>query len=583
MSIRTILLATILLFVSDLSHAQVDYKNDAKYIELRDSMSYAFNDNDSARFYMHLKKLQHYLLKKHDMHGYYTQRCNDIIFEMNRQKIFEAYSKAQKLTKELRQKRLNKEMYMAVNMMGHINRYCGNDNAAKQCFYRVIEMMKDHGYYESIPPIFMNIVNVALDDSPEEAEALLDSAKWYAEKYRQEMVFDIETRKTLSFYNSGQIERFLKGYKQYREGVEAGKSTLHGHMMEIYYLAAQGQVDEAVSMAKKKIGDDAMESIPIIYEHAGRWEEAYRSFKDYSQRGDSIDNVVITNSMKGIQDQIELYDAEKKAATDRTYALLGFIFLLILLIVTLAYIVYTRRKHEQEMRVAYNKIMESERIKRSFIQNVTHEVRTPLNIVTGFAQVLADPDQTLDREERQHIANMMEKNTRQAIILMDEVIGLSMLDSTEEATKNDHPKINKLLQIVQQEYQKYVTDETVVRIQSELPDEFRLTTNEYFLRRILTCLMDNASKYTQRGSITMRTRIEDKNLIMTIEDTGSGIPLEDANKVFERFVKLDNFKEGIGLGLPLAKKLAELLGGKLELDTTYTDGARFIVTLPISE
>lgn len=470
---------------------------------------------------------------------------------------------------------------MAVNMMGHINRYCGNADAAKDCFYRVIQMMKQHGYYESIPPIFMNIVNVALDDSPEEAETLLDSAKWYAQKYRQEMVFDIETRKTLSYYNSGQIERFLEGYKHYREGIDAGKSTLHGRLMEIYHLAALGDVDKAVSLAKKEMGDDAMESIPIIYEHAGRWEDAYRSFKAVSLRGDSIDNVVITNSMKGIQDQIELYDEQKKISADRTYALLAFIFMLTLLIITLIYIVHSRKKHEMEMRVAYNKIMESEKIKRSFIQNVTHEVRTPLNIVSGFAQVLADPEQTLDCEERQHIAYVMEKNTRQATMLMDEIIGLSMLDSTEDAVKNDHPKINQLLQLLQQEYQKYVTHGVTVLIQSKLPDAFRLTTNEYFLRRILSCLLDNADKYTTAGTITMKARQEGNQLVLMVEDTGCGIPLTDAEKVFERFVKLDNFKEGIGLGLPLSRKLAELLGGKLELDTTYTDGARFIATLPI--
>ena len=70
---------------------------------------------------------------------------------------------------------------------------------------------------------------------------------------------------------------------------------------------------------------------------------------------------------------------------------------------------------------------------------------------------------------------------------------------------------------------------------------------------------------------------------LTVEDTGSGIPAEEAERIFDRFVKLDSFKEGIGLGLPLSRRLAEQLGGNVELDTTYTDGAQFIVTLPISE
>ena len=150
MNIGRILLAAALLLGTSASHANIDYKKDAKYIELRDSMSHAFNDGDSARFYTHLTNLQNYLLENNDLHGYYTQRCNDIIFEMNRQKIFEAYTKAQELSKELREKKLTKEMYMAVNMMGHINRYCGNKEAAKKCWYEVVEMMEKNGYYESI-------------------------------------------------------------------------------------------------------------------------------------------------------------------------------------------------------------------------------------------------------------------------------------------------------------------------------------------------------------------------------------------------------------------------------------------------
>lgn len=82
MSIKTILLASTLLFVTYSGQAQVNLKNDAKYQELRDSMSYAFNDNDSTRFFKHLKNLQNYLIEKNDMHGYYTQRCNEIIFEI---------------------------------------------------------------------------------------------------------------------------------------------------------------------------------------------------------------------------------------------------------------------------------------------------------------------------------------------------------------------------------------------------------------------------------------------------------------------------------------------------------------------
>ena len=582
MNITKILLTTTLLLATGISQANVDYKNDAKYQVLRDSMTHAFNDGDSTRFYQHVTNLQNYLLSENDYHGYYTQRCNEIIFEMNRQKIFEAYVKAQQLSKELREKKLDKEMYMAVNMMGHINKYCGNKEAAKKCFYEVIELMKKHGYYESIPPIYMNIVNVALDDDPDEALELMDKAKEIAEKYSPERVFDIETRKTLSYYNRGNIAKFLEGYKVYKEGEKEGKSSVHGRSMEAYYLASIGKVDEAIAYAQKYLGDEGGEAIPLIYERAGRWEDAYKAFKKESLASDSIDNVVIINSMHGIQDQIQLYETEHKQAMDRTYGLLVLILLLILLIIAMAYIVQTRKKHMIELKKAYDKALESEKMKTAFIQNVTHEVRTPLNIITGFAQVIANPDMAESPEERKHISTMMQKSTRQVTVLMDEIIGLSLLDSTERTQKNDETHINRILKELTCEYKNYATSETEVKLETELADDYVLKTNENMLRRIMNCLLENATKYTKQGSITVRAKQEDKLLKLIIEDTGSGIPEQEAEHIFDRFVKLDSFKEGIGLGLPLSRKLAEQLGGKVELDTTYKDGARFIVTLSIS-
>ena len=583
MKITKILLTIALLLTwTNTTQAVVDYNADAMYKTLRDSMTHAFNDGDSARFYTHLRNLQQYLLKQGDLHGYYTQRCNDIIFEMNRQKIFEAYTKAQELSKELREKKLNSEMYMAVNMMGHINRYCGNKEAAKKCFYEVIRLMKQHGYYESIPPIYMNIVNVALDDDPEEAFQLLDKAKAIAQKYTPERVFDIETRKILTYYNSGDIDQFLKGYQYYKAGEKAGKSSVHGRSMEAYYLACTGHVDEAIAYAKRELGDDGAEAIPLIYERAGRWKEAYESFKKESLISDSIDNVVLTNSMQGIQDQLALYEAEKQAANDRTYALLGAIFLLTLLLGLSFYIVRSRKRHLQELTKAYNKALESDKMKTAFIQNVSHEVRTPLNIITGFAQVISDPQLDANPDERSHIALMMQRSTRQVTMLIDEVLGLSLIDSTEQWPKDDLCRVNDQLRTLLEEYRNLTENGVTLQLDTTLPDDLTLRTNANMLRRLVSCLLDNAVKYTTAGHITVRARQTDSTLELQVEDTGCGIPANQAEHIFDRFVKLDDFKEGLGLGLSLCRKLAEQLGGQTKLDTTYTDGARFIVTLPLT-
>lgn len=578
--IRFLLLTLTLTVFLRTAAADQDYKQEPEYLALRDSMHHAFNDGDSARFFPALKALQDYLLKKGDTHAYYTQRCNEIIFNMNHRKIFEAYMLGRQLSMELREKNLDDEMYMAYNMLGHINRICGNKIAAKRNFYQVIDLMEKGGYYESMPPIYMNIVNVEIDDDHEEAMTLLNRAQEIAEKYSPERVFDIETRRTLSYYTAGKIEQFLEGYKAYKKGVAEGKSSVHGRSMEIYYLASQGKTDEAVALAREELNEDSYEAITNIYEKAGRWKEAYESLRKAYAANDSVNNVALSNSMMGIRDQLAINDIEKVSSRNMLITLIIIVCLLGILVGLLAYLFNARRRHLKQLNSAYNHALESDKMKTLFIQNVSHEVRTPLNIISGFSQVIADPTLTESDKERQHMAAMMQKSAQQITNLIDEILGLSLIESSTKVVKDDVVNINQLLKTIVAEHEDAAPPQTALRVDSELEPEFSIKTNMNMLSRIISALTDNALKYTEKGSVTLKAKTVAQTLVLSVEDTGCGIPIDQAENIFERFVKLDSFKQGIGLGLPLSRKLAEQLGGILTLDTSYTNGARFVVTLP---
>lgn len=578
---RVFLLLTLTLCAAFCIAADADYTTSEEYISLRNSMHNAFNSADSAKFFPAVKALEAYLKKQGDTHGYYNQRCNEIVFLMNQQKIFEAYKLARELSEELREKHIDKEMYMANNMLGHINNFCGNKEEAKENWRETLRLMEREGYYANMPPIYMNIVNVANDDSPEEADTLLALALDIAKKYAPERVFDIETRLTLSYYYRGDFDRFVEGYKAYKEGEKEGKTSVHGRSLEVYYLAYQGKTDEAIDLAKGELGDEGKDAIVQIYEKAGRWKEAYQAKKEATATNDSIINVVLANSMMGIRDEIRLYEADRKAFRTKVIGLTAAILLLSLLILSLFYLVQTRRKHLQELKKAYQRATESEKMKAAFIQNVSHEVRTPLNIISGFSQVIADPELTDSVEERLHMSDMMQKSAHQITTLIDEIIGLSLIESTEKMRRDDTPRINRMLRQTIQEYEPIANKGVAIRLETSLDDEFTLNTNENMLKRIVSALLENAVKYTELGSIFIKASQDDNQLVIAVEDTGCGIPEKEAEHIFDRFVKLDSFKEGIGLGLPLSRKLAEQLGGNVTLDTSYKDGARFVLTLPI--
>ena len=575
-----ILILAILLGTSSV-RADDSYKTSKEYLTLRDSMRNAFNSGDSARFFPALTNLQDYLLKQDDLHAYYTQRCNEIVFLMNRQRIFEAYKRAQALTKELREKKLDKEMYMAYNMLGHLNRYCGNRETAKENFRQVIRLMEEAGYYESMPPIYMNLVNVSLSDDPDEAQRMLEKAKEIAEKYSPDRVFDIETRQTLSYFNRGNIPAFLEGYKKYREGVAEGKTSVHGRSVDIYYESLQGNVDKAVKMAYDALGDEAHETATIIYEQAGRWKEAYESLKKQTTANDSVNNVILSNSMQEFRDEMTVYDMERQVAKARIITLGIIIILLLMLIMAFIYITFSRRRHMRQLKRAYEHALESDKLKAAFIRNMSHEVRTPLNVIAGFAQVLADPDLSPDAAKRKEMARIIENNNYLITSQIDEMIELALNESAGDVTKDDHVGVNDILQQLAKEKGKFVNDNVTINVCSSIDDGFFITTNRGMLRRALVPLIDNAMKYTTKGTITLGASVTDDELKLTVEDTGCGIPEAEAEHIFERFVKLDTFKEGIGLGLPLCRVIVARLGGTISLDTSYTEGARFVMKLKI--
>ena len=578
-----LLFGVVLMLLSVINiHAADDYKETPEHLTLRDSMLHAFNDGDSARFFRHVKNLQNYLLEKNDLHAYYTQRCNEIVFLLNRQSVIEAYKLATTLSQELLQRKLDKEMYMAYNMMGHIYNYSGNRENAKECFWEVIHRLEKSGYQESMPAIYINLVNVEMSlNNTDEAMKLIDKAAEIADSPQR--LFDIETRRTLLYYSLGDMEKFNEGYLAYKEGKAKGLSSVHGRELEVYYTAGQGRIDEAINMALKDLTPtQGYEAIIKIYERAGLWQKAYEYLKLENKASDSINTIILSNSMQGIQNEMKVHEADRKASRYFIFGLLATIVLLILLLLAMSYIYNSRRRHMKQLERAYQHALESDKMKAAFIQNISHEIRTPLNIINGYAQVLSSPDFDLSASERKDISQTMMKNTNDITSLVNETLELSSTETGVIAEKKDKVQLHRLIGDEMHKLQKLTGNKLQMNYHSTLASDYELMTSELLLRRIIDTLIDNAIKNTPEGSITVSTSVANEVLTINIEDTGTGIPEGEEEHIFERFVKLDDFKKGLGLGLPLCRALCRRLEGNVVLDRSYPGpGARFVVTLPL--
>ena len=578
------LIGTVFMLLSIVNvHAANDYKETPEYFALRDSMHHAFNAGDSARFFYHVKNLEDFLYEKDDLHAYYTQRCNEIVFLLNRQNVVEAYKLATTLSQELLQRKLDNEMYMAYNMMGHIYNYSGNLENAKQCFWEVIHRMEKAGYHESIPPIYMNLVNVEMSlNHTAEAMRLLDKAVEIAAKASPQRLFDIETRRTLLYYSINDMDKFNEGYQAYKEGVKKGFSSVHGRELDVYHTAEQGRIDEAVNMAMRDLSStESYEVITKIYERAGLWQKAFETLKLENKTSDSINTIILSNSMQGIQDEMKIHEADRKASRYFIIGLIAAIVLLSLLLLAMSYIYNSRRRHMRQLERAYQHALESDKMKAAFIQNISHEIRTPLNIINGYAQVLSSPSFHLSDQERKEISRTMMRNTDVITRLVNETLELSSMESESGAEKKDKVQLHRLIGDMVHDHQQLTDHQLQINYISSLSPDFEIMTSEVLLRRIVDTLIDNAIKNTTKGSITIRTAVSDDILTISIEDTGTGIPEGEEEHIFERFVKLDDFKKGLGLGLPLCRTLCKRLGGNVTLDKDYHSGARFVVTLPL--
>ena len=247
-------------------------------------------------------------------------------------------------------------------------------------------------------------------------------------------------------------------------------------------------------------------------------------------------------------------------------------------------------KHNKELAQAMTMAEEAVKNKALFIQNVSHQMRTPLNIVMGFADVLGDNLKTQKESKGQHplrkeeLADIIDTMTHNAIHLNRMVQMLA--DSSEYGTS--HELISKKSDIVccntiAQECIDYMRErfpKATLFYESELPDKTTFKTNHLFLMRTLRELLFNAAKHSDGQHIKLRVTETITTIRFIVEDTGPGIEKEAQAFLFKPFAKVDDLSEGLGLGLPLAKRHAYGLGGDILYDESYHDGCRFILEVP---
>lgn len=289
-------------------------------------------------------------------------------------------------------------------------------------------------------------------------------------------------------------------------------------------------------------------------------------------------SVADNNALPDVDVSQQLAEAEKRTDNWKTafWVMTGvYIFVYIMGRRRLVRKIWARNK---ELKLALDKAQESDRLKTAFIRNISHEVRTPLNAINGFSQLLCSSDFELSQEERQDMKDRISKSAETLTDIFSEVLEMSEGESLHSRSDVD---VNTLCREMIEEQKKVNEKGLDIRHASSLPDDFKVHTNEPNVRLILRHLLDNAVKFTEKGGVTLKCEVIGQQLVMSVADTGIGIDPDNRERIFDNFVKLDDYADGVGLGLPLSRRIARLLGGDVTYDYGYTGGARFLFTLPI--
>ena len=239
-------------------------------------------------------------------------------------------------------------------------------------------------------------------------------------------------------------------------------------------------------------------------------------------------------------------------------------------------------ERNEELVVAKAKAEESDHKKTEFIQELTHQIRTPLNIISGFAQVLQTDSDNLEDEDLDSISKGILQNSKSMATIIDNLHIVSSLEDATSVELNDTLHVNGICQQAIERITLIHPHTVSLTMETRLPDNFLLRTHRAYLQKILSELLENANKFTKVGLIILRCQQYDPRFVeITVSDTGQGIPPADRERIFSLFTKLSTFSEGLGLGLYLTRRLARLMGGDLRLDDTYVGGTRFILQLPV--
>ena len=473
------------------------------------------------------------------------------------------------------------------------------------CYADCLSLPEDSAAFDSL---LTNWV-ILLSDLPASTDIddLQAYASWRMSYYKAKFMYLIGMD---SIAKAAQIVDSIEYYVKTSGDELVEQNNMFSHRYELAmaqgdYQAALHYASEYLKSASGDVGTKklALQNRAKANEKLGNYREALADMRAYDLLKDSImqagnreqlNQLNKRFSLNELQSQNRLLRQRSRFTTGGVAMILGIGAILVFLVLNSRWnrklqIKNMQLQRERNVVVAQNKQLEIERdhaeaaskAKTAFMQSMTHEIRTPLNAISGFTQVLTMKDIELPESERMDFCERIQESTRLLTNILDNLLLISDMESRSELPEPETCVVSAVATQALDMVRSLVANTVILDCQCELPVEQAIDSYPRMIHIVLTKLLENAAKFTTVGNITLKVSQEESMLHFSVVDTGPGIPPDKKEYIFERFTKLDNFVQGTGLGLTVARMIAERLGGTLTLDTEYTSGSKFDFILPI--
>ena len=604
---RTVVLIVLSVFVSVLriSAQGPNCKDTVEHRRLQQAMWDASGQDSARLVYDACVAFLHHAREDNDIEAANSSWVCGIMYNLGRMNIHDAYHIVQVMKEDvMNSKDPEAGQYFIANMMGHVYNTCGNIPGAEAEFLKSIALLKGRDFEnDGMPFTYIALAHVHLNNDLDRTLYWLDVGQRELAKLKGSWNYyralaDMLAIRAIVRFKQKDYSAFRKCMKDMDEADRKNQMSsgdIFVPYARVYETLLNGDTELALASVDKL--QNLKEHYLLkcdIYRYIGDDDKAFLTQRELMHKRDSITGVMIAENIQQMEDEMALMRKSQKLGRLMNYILFGGVVLAILVIVLMARNIRMRREFSkrlmaknEELRKAYKKVAAADEMKTEFMRNISHEIRTPLNIINGFTQVLTNPDESFTPAERHEIATTIGNSTRQITSLVNKMLALaneSTKDLLAEAENTDGVKICR--QAIAE-----MPDVDSEKIKVEFVDQTNgnsmLYTNGDSLLQMLGNILENSVKFTEQGHIILKVRTEilkgTKMMFFTVEDTGCGIPSDKIATIFQRWVKVDEFKEGLGLGLAYCWETTQKLGGTLRLVDTSPQGTTFELGLPIEK